>query len=81
MPAITESSHLENALLFRKLMATYAQSEDLIRIGAYKPGSDAELDRALRVRQAMKDFMMQSSAERTSYADAVLALAALAQEF
>ena len=36
-------------------MAVYARSEDLVRIGAYKPGADPDLDRALRAeaRQAL----------------------------
>jgi flagellum-specific ATP synthase len=38
MPAVTEPEHRENAALMRKLMAVYARSEDLVRIGAYKPG-------------------------------------------
>jgi len=80
MPAVAESSHRGNAALFRKLMAAYARSEDLIRIGAYKQGSDAELDRALAARQAMKEFMMQNSAEKSSFDESVRALAALAAE-
>jgi len=80
MPAITEENHRSNAALIRKLMATYARSEDLVRIGAYKPGSDAELDRALGARKAIKEFMMQSSAEQRNYDETVRALAALAGE-
>src|SRR6202453_3558313 len=44
MPAVTEPEHRENAALMRKLMAVYARSEDLARIGAYKPGADPDLD-------------------------------------
>ena len=80
MPAITEKNHRESAARFRKLMATYARSEDLVRIGAYKPGSDAELDRALAARQPMKEFVMQDSTERTRYHESVRALTALAAE-
>ena len=41
MPAIALPNHREHAALVRRLMAVYARSEDLVRIGAYKPGSDA----------------------------------------
>jgi len=80
MPAVAEQRHRENAALFRKLLAAYARSEDLIRIGAYKSGFDAELDRALAAREAMQSFMKQGVKERISYAESVRTLEALAQE-
>lgn len=80
MPAITEQDHRRNAALVRRVMATYARSEDLVRIGAYKAGSDVELDRALASRPAMKAFLIQDSQERASYRDSVAALQDLARE-
>jgi flagellum-specific ATP synthase len=80
MPAVTEPKHRENAALLRRLMAVYARSEDLVRIGAYKPGSDPDLDRALRGREAMRAFMTQKSHEQVHFADCVRRLAALAAE-
>jgi flagellum-specific ATP synthase len=38
MPAVTRQEHRENAALIRRMMAVYARSEDLVRIGAYKAG-------------------------------------------
>ena len=61
MPAVAQPEHKEHAALLRRLMAVYARSEDLVRIGAYKPGSDLDLDRALRAREAMHAFMTQDS--------------------
>jgi flagellum-specific ATP synthase len=80
MPAVTQSAHRENAALLRKLLAVYARSEDLVRIGAYKAGSDPDLDRALRARGAMRAFMTQDSREQVRFADCVSRLAALAAE-
>lgn len=80
MPAITEENHRRDAALVRGVMATYARSEDLVRIGAYKAGSDAELDRALAFRLAMRAFLIQDSEERASYCDSVVALRDLARE-
>lgn len=78
MPAVTEPVHREHAALMRRLMAVYARSEDLVRIGAYKPGADPDLDRALRARGAMRAFMTQRAEERVNLADSVGRLAALA---
>jgi flagellum-specific ATP synthase len=80
MPAVTQPEHREQAALLRRLMAVYAHSEDLVRIGAYKPGSDRDLDRALRARDAMRAFMTQDAHERVHFADCVRRLAALAAE-
>ena len=80
MPAVTVPKHREDAALLRRLMAVYARSEDLVRIGAYKPGSDPDLDRALRGREAMRTFMTPKSHEQVHFADCVRGLAALAAE-
>jgi len=80
MPAVTEPAHREQAALLRRLMSVYARSEDLVRIGAYKPGSDLDLDRALRARDAMRAFMTQDSLEQVHYADCVRRLGALTAE-
>jgi len=80
MPSVTNQSHMQHAHLFRKLMSAYARSEDLIRIGAYKPGSDPDLDRAIRARGTMQEFMMQSSQDHITFADALRQLAARAEE-
>ncbi len=80
MPAVTDGVHREHASFFRRLMAIYARSEDLVRIGAYKPGADLELDRALRAREAMRGFMTQGSNEVATLVDSVRRLDALAQE-
>jgi flagellum-specific ATP synthase len=80
MPAVTGLSHREHAALFRQMMAAYARSEDLVRIGAYKPGADPDLDRALHARTAMRNFMMQTPSEGVSFADCLHMLSALASE-
>jgi flagellum-specific ATP synthase len=80
MPAVTEPEHREDAALMRKLMAVYARSEDLVRIGAYKPGADPDLDRALQARGAMRAFQTQDTREQVRFSDCVDRLAALAAE-
>jgi flagellum-specific ATP synthase len=80
MPAVTQPEHREQAALLRRLMAVYARSEDLVRIGAYKPGADPDLDRALRARAAIRAFVTQESHEQVRFPDCVRRLAALAAE-
>jgi flagellum-specific ATP synthase len=78
MPAVTQPQHREQAALIRRLMAIYTRSEDLVRIGAYRPGADPDLDRALRARGAMRSFMTQDSKEHVHFPDCVQRLAQLA---
>jgi len=80
MPAVTEPAHREQAALMRKLMAVYARSEDLVRIGAYKAGADPDLDRALRARGALRAFVTQESHEHVCFIDCMRRLASLAAE-
>jgi flagellum-specific ATP synthase len=80
MPAVTQPAHREQAALVRKLLAVYHRSEYLVRIGAYKPGSDPDLDRALRARGAMRAFMTQDAREQVQFGDCVRRLSQLAAE-
>jgi flagellum-specific ATP synthase len=80
MPVVTAPAHREQSALLRKLMAVYARSEDLVRIGAYKPGADPDLDRALRARPAIRAFLTQDAADRVGSSECLARLAHLASE-
>jgi len=71
MPAVTDIEHRSRAAMVRRLLSTYARSEDLIRIGAYKAGSDRELDQALAARPVLRRFLTQEASERISFAETV----------
>jgi flagellum-specific ATP synthase len=64
MPAVTTEEHQEKTMLVRRLMSSYQRSEDLIRIGAYKPGSDEELDQAMAAMPAIRSLLQQGSDDR-----------------
>lgn len=78
MPSVVTQEHKRAASAVRRMLAVYARSEDLVRIGAYKPGSDADLDRALRSRQAVRAFLEQDAAEEVGISSSVERLAGLA---
>ncbi|GGA56342.1 EscN/YscN/HrcN family type III secretion system ATPase [Edaphobacter acidisoli] len=77
MPAVTAREHRANAMAARRLLAAHARSEDLIRIGAYKPGTDAELDRAIEMMPQLRAFMEQTSDERVTMVETVSRLAGM----
>jgi flagellum-specific ATP synthase len=78
MPAVATAEHRQQAALVRKLLAVYARSEDLVRIGAYKPGADLELDRALRGRPEIRRFLEQDAKENATLANSIAKIAELA---
>lgn len=78
MPAVTSPEHLAKAQDLRRLLAAYTASQDLIRIGAYQKGGDAELDRALAVLPQLNQLLMQTSGEQAPLEDTVARLLALA---
>ena len=80
MPAVAGEAHRQQAALLRKLMAIYARSEDLVRIGAYKAGADPDLDRALRAHDGIRAFLAQTAGERVRFPECLRRLAALAAE-
>ena len=78
MPAVTTREHREKAAMARRLLSAHAKSEDLIRIGAYKPGMDAELDQAMHAMPLLREYLQQDSNEHMTMADSVAHLRELA---
>jgi flagellum-specific ATP synthase len=70
MPVIVSDEHRAAAMIVRRLLSTWSRSEDLVRIGAYKPGTDGDLDRAIRFRTAIREYLAQQAGERSNFADA-----------
>jgi flagellum-specific ATP synthase len=67
----------ENALVgrAREALSLYGEMEELIRIGAYKPGADIGVDEAVRVRPALEALLAQDRNERSTIADSFAKLA------
>jgi flagellum-specific ATP synthase len=61
----------------RELLATYRAKEDLITIGAYPPGTDPRVDRAIGLVPAIDGFLRQSLEEHVQAPEADAALLAL----
>ncbi len=74
MPAVTTKEHRQRAAAARSLLAVYARNEDLLKVGAYKPGMDEALDRAIAARPALTAFCGQAAEQRVSLAESVAAL-------
>jgi flagellum-specific ATP synthase len=62
-PAITTREQRAAATEFRRLLAAYRDARDLIEIGAYVPGTNPLVDRAVQLRDAMDGFLRQDLGE------------------
>ncbi len=59
----------------RRAMALYDDMAELVRLGAYKSGTDPELDRAIRLQPAFEDFLRQAPDEASEPGTGFAALA------
>ena len=81
MMDVIAPQHLSAATTIRALLAAYKKAYDLISIGAYKSGSDPEVDRAIRAIEGINAFLRQGVDERVTYEKSVETLLGLAEKF
>ncbi len=77
MNNIVDQKHLEAAVKIRSLLAAYEKNRDLILLGAYKAGSDKQVDQAIKKMPQINAFLQQSINESTSFFQAKSALVGL----
>lgn len=77
MSAVTAEQHRADARELAELLAAYEAKRDLVVLGAYKPGSDPRVDRALGRLDAIEAFLRQRQDERSELSVTLGALAAL----
>ncbi|WP_437884241.1 flagellar protein export ATPase FliI [Pseudomonas sp. LRF_L74] len=75
MPQVVSPEHLRNAQRFKQLWSRYQQSRDLISVGAYVPGGDADTDFAIARQPAMARFLRQALRESEGMAESAAQLA------
>ena len=61
----------------RRTLAAFSDMEELIRIGAYRAGSDPAVDRAIQLEPALESFLSQSKDEATPMSVSFEALAGI----
>lgn len=70
MRNVISDDHFRQALRVREMMAVYREAEDLINIGAYKIGSNARIDEAIRMEGAIETLLRQDVHTLSSFEDA-----------
>lgn len=74
MSSIATKEHKTMAGKLKNVMATYQEAEDLINIGAYKAGSNKNIDYAIEKIDQVNDFLCQSTEDKFDFDEVVGAL-------
>jgi flagellum-specific ATP synthase len=70
MNNIVSDEQQEAAEQLKRLLTVYRDSEDLINIGAYQRGSNAEIDKAIQYYDLIKSYTQQRTNEKVSLQEA-----------
>jgi len=70
MRNVVSEAHFKQSMLVREMMATYKEAEDLINIGAYKTGTNAKIDAAIRLEEPIQRIMKQVVEEDSTFEEA-----------
>ncbi len=84
MTDVTDDTHLRAAGVVRKVLAVWNDIEDLVNVGAYQSGTNAEFDVAVGMKPSIDEFLQQAIGDRVEFAAAkegLVKLAARIEEF
>ena len=71
MSSIVTPEHQKAAGKIRHMMSVYQENQDLLSIGAYKSGSNPELDQAIRHMDAINRLLRQETDSKVSFRETV----------
>jgi len=80
MNEITDQEHQYYALRFKKMYSVFQQNKDLISVGAYTPGSDEQIDEAIKMQAIQVNFLQQSFNHGVAYQNSLRDLANVMQQ-
>ena len=74
MTDVVSAEHKKVAIAFKRHYANYVQHQDLINIGAYKAGSNSDVDTAIEIFPHLRGFLQQDANEAHGYLESKNAL-------
>ena len=81
MSQITTKEHKQMAGRLKNVLATYNEAEDLINIGAYKSGSNKNIDYAISKIDAVNEFLRQATDEKFSFEEELAMLSEIFKDY
>ena len=80
LPGALDSEQNALRLAARSVLSVYGDMEEIVRLGAYKTGSNPEVDRAIRLAPAIEKLLIQTKHDRGDMADSFAALGAILED-
>jgi flagellum-specific ATP synthase len=80
LPRCLNEDQNATRLAARRVLGTYADMEEIVRLGAYKAGSNAEVDRAVAIAPQIEAMLTQNKGDRGHADQAFADLNALVEE-
>ncbi|BAC13514.1 flagellar-specific H(+)-transporting ATP synthase [Oceanobacillus iheyensis HTE831] len=71
MNVIADEEHKEQSQTLRKLLSTYEENQELITIGAYKKGTNHEIDQAISFQPYILEFLKQGIHEKRTFDETI----------
>jgi flagellum-specific ATP synthase len=81
MPFVVTETHKNAARKLKEIYATYVDAEDLINIGVLAAGNNRRIDGAVTLIDRIRQFLIQSTRSRTSFAETVKQLTAITDQW
>jgi len=80
MTSLITPAQFAHVRRFKQMLSRYQRDRDLISVGAYAPGHDAQLDQAIAMYPRIEAFLQQAMQERTDYATSIARMSALFEQ-
>lgn len=80
MPDVVPAEHLGQAMQIKRILATYAENQDLISVGAYNRGTNPAIDVAIALREPINSFLRQRMTDFVPFEDSCQQLARLVEQ-
>lgn len=71
MHNITRPLHQQSALALKSAFSRVQRNRDLISVGAYVPGNDAQLDQAIALFPTLEAYLQQGMQQKADYMDSI----------
>ncbi|WP_300173626.1 flagellar protein export ATPase FliI [uncultured Aliivibrio sp.] len=67
MPQITDEEHMLMSKAVRQVLSICRKNQDLVSIGAYKPGSNSAIDQAFTLKPRLDEYLQQKMKETVPF--------------
>ena len=71
MDKVVNKEHYNDFLKLKRVLSLIKENEVLVRVGAYKPGMDQELDNAMAKKEKIREFLTQDTQQIIGFNETV----------